>query len=194
MSIYKRASGKYAVLIDAEGPHPFRVVVSLPKSKNGRRRMEVIAEFRTGVESEKHLLRLKKTGDTRQLSVERLARGRRSLGTFATKREAERAERDALSAKDRGIDIDPSKLTMNALFERFIESRESSGKSGTTIYEYRRKWDLYCERPIGTTLARELKKIHLATLYSNLRRRGGVTADRCRERPFVMFMASYTRF
>jgi len=152
---------------------PYRVVEPLPNTKSGKRRTRAIGEFKTKAEADRGLTRLVKAGDTRELSSERLARGRRSLGTFLTKREAERAERDALNAKDRGLDIDPSKLTMNALFEKFIESRESSGKSGTTIYDYKRKWDLYCERHIGTTLARNLKKIHLATLYANLRTAGG---------------------
>jgi hypothetical protein len=37
---------------------------------------------------------------------------RRSLGTFATRKEAERAEREALASKDRGIDLTPGKVNV----------------------------------------------------------------------------------
>jgi integrase len=177
VSIYKRASGRYAVMIDAEDPMPFRIIEPAPSTKNGRRRTHVIASFRTQAEASKDLARQVKLSETRNLSIEKLGRGRRTLGTFATKKEAEKAERDALTAKDRGTDIDPSKLTMNEVFEKFIESREALDKSGTTIYDYQRKWELYCREHIGSTLVRKLGKAHLVELYANLRRTGGRDAS-----------------
>jgi integrase len=169
VSIYKRKSGRYAVMIDADAPEPFRIVEKL--APGGR--AKIVKKFKTRAEAERELARLKKAGDDRSLAIEQLARGRRTLGTYATKKEAERIERDALSAKDRGIDVDPSRLTMNELFAQFLETRETLGKSGTTIYTYRRQWELYCRESIGSTLARKVQKVHLAQLYSDLRRTGG---------------------
>jgi hypothetical protein len=46
---------------------------------------------------------------------------RRSLGTFATRKEAERAERDALAARDRGIDLSPRTVTVKDLLSRYLQ-------------------------------------------------------------------------
>lgn len=97
-------------MIDADDPFPYRILEPLPAAKNGRCRTRIVREFKTEAEAAKELARLVKAGDSRPLFVEKLARGRRPLGTFATKKEAEKAERDALSARDRGIDVAPTNL------------------------------------------------------------------------------------
>jgi integrase len=104
------------------------------------------------------------------LSIERLARGRRTLGTFKTKREAEEAERDALSARDRGTDVVPSRLTLGALFELFMKDGEARALSGTTLHGYRQIWKR-CDRIASLPLLK-LKPIHLSELYSELARAG----------------------
>jgi hypothetical protein len=68
VSIYKRKSGRYAVMIEAEGPLPYRVVTPRPPARNGRRRVFVVAEFRSETEAEKQLARLIKSGDLRPLT------------------------------------------------------------------------------------------------------------------------------
>jgi hypothetical protein len=129
VSIYKRKSGRWAVMIDVEDPHPFRIVGGLQPTKGGRRRTKILGRFKTQLEAEKELARLSK-GYEAALSIERLARGRRKLGTFKTKREAEQAERDALSARDRGSDVVPSRLTVGALFELFMKDAEAARSAG----------------------------------------------------------------
>ena len=116
MSIYKRASGKWAVLVED------------PSATNERRR--------------------------------------KSLGTFATRKDAERAERDMLSAKDRGIDLTPSRVTMDALFERFMLDAEARNLSGTTLYGYRACWNRCA--PIAKLPVERLKPAHLADLFTAL--------------------------
>jgi len=71
MAIYKRKSGRYAVLIDVD------------RAADGKRK-------------------------------------RRPLGTFRTRKEAERAEREALASRDRGYDLSPQTLTVGQLFGRYL--------------------------------------------------------------------------
>jgi len=121
MSIYKRASGRWAVLVDQE-------------------------------------------------SLATTTRRRRSLGTFATKKEAERAERDVLTARDRGIDLLPGKITMQLLFGRFIEDAELRNLSGTTLHGYRQIWKR-CTA-IATLPVAKIRPAHLSDLYATLSRSG----------------------
>ncbi len=122
MSIYKRASGRWAVLVDQEG------------GANAPRR-------------------------------------RTSLGTFATKKEAEKAEREALQARDHGFDIVPSRLTLDEVFARFMRDAEARNLSGTTLHRYRQLWAYAA--PISGTKVDRLRPVQLADLYANLQRAGG---------------------
>ena len=49
-------------------------------------------------------------------------RKRRTQGTYATRKEAERAERRALDTRDRGIDLDPKKVSLGDVAERFLKT------------------------------------------------------------------------
>jgi integrase len=132
--------------------------------------MKIVKEFKTEPEAEKELARLVKAGDARTLSIEKLGRGRRPLGTYATKKEAEKAERDALSARDRGVDIAPTNLMLEGLFERYVASAEARGASGTTIRGYREIWKrcgAIANLPLG-----KLRPAHLNELYTDLARDG----------------------
>jgi hypothetical protein len=73
MSVYKRKSGRYAVLVDLE-----------PAATGHRRR--------------------------------------KSKGTYRTRKEAEAAERKAFEARERGENLDPEKVTIADLAERFIKA------------------------------------------------------------------------
>ena len=119
MSVYKRKSGRYAVLIDLEsGP------------AGGRRRS--------------------------------------SLGTFATRKEAERAEREALGARDRGIDLDPRKVTLAAVAERFLKA-VGPDLSPATLARYEEHWRMHLAPTLGGIVITNLKPAHLAELYGKLR-------------------------
>ncbi len=88
MSVYKRASGRYAVLVDLE-----------PTALGGRRR--------------------------------------KSAGTYRTRKEAEAAERKALEARDRGIDLSPKTVSVAELLDRYLADREALERGAKTLQEYR---------------------------------------------------------
>ena len=62
---------------------------------------------------------------------------RKRLGTFATRKDAERAEREVLVAKDHGIDLTPSRVMMDELFKRLMLDAIVHNLSGSTLYGYR---------------------------------------------------------
>jgi integrase len=92
-------------------------------------------------------------------------RKRLNLGTFATRKEADRAEREALTARDRGTALASSRLTMTELFERFILARAHE-HSPTTVYGYRAAWKRCA--PIASIAVEKLRPAHLSSLYSAL--------------------------
>lgn len=87
MSVYKRKSGRYAVLVDLE-----------PTALGGRRR--------------------------------------KSVGMFRTRKETEAAERKALEARDRGIDLSPKTISVAQLLDRFIADRRAKGRALRTVMRY----------------------------------------------------------
>ena len=119
MSIYKRKSGRYAVLVDLE------------PSATGLRR-------------------------------------RKSIGTHRTRKEAEAAERRALEARDRGIDIDPARVTVSEIALRFIRGVEPE-LAGQTTSRYEEHLRIHVLPHIGGIPAVSLKPAHLAELYAKLR-------------------------
>ena len=124
MSIYRRASGRYAVLVDLDRPG------------SGARR-------------------------------------RRSIGTFATKKEAERAERAALEERSRGIDLSPDKLTVGDLLTRYVRERAALGRGAKTVERYGDLARLYVAPHLGSVPLAKLRPAHVADLLTVLRERGG---------------------
>ena len=92
-------------------------------------------------------------------------RRRLNLGTFATRKEAERAERETLLARDHGTALAASRTTMADLFEKFMLARVNE-HSPTTIYGYRAAWKRCA--PIAKIAVEKLRPTHLATLYEKL--------------------------
>lgn len=123
MSVFKRKSGRYAVLID------------LMPTTLGKRR-------------------------------------RRSLGTFATKAEAQKAERSALLERDRGIDIEPGSVTVKALIARFVAAA-SPNWSPITAHRTRDILDRYILPHLGEIKLERLAPAHVADWIALLRNEGG---------------------
>ena len=119
MSIYKRKSGRYAVLVDVE---------------------------RTTLDE----------------------RRRKSIATFRTRKEAESAERNALEARDRGYNLDPEKVTIAELAERFI-SAVAPDLAGQTVSRYEEHLRMHVVPSIGGIVASKLRPAHLAEFYAKLR-------------------------
>jgi len=126
MSIYRRKSGRYAVLVDLD-----------PSALGARRR--------------------------------------RSLGTFTTRKEAERAEREALTARDRGVDLAPGVITVAQLLEQFVKNRESLGRGAKTIEEYQRIANLYVVPHVGSVAVAKLRPAMVSAWIATIVERGGAT-------------------
>ena len=124
MSVYKRESGRYAVLIDLES------------SATGLRR-------------------------------------RKSVGTFRTRKEAEAAERRALEARDRGIDLSPKTVTVAELLDRYLADREALGRGAKTLQEYRGCADRLIRPHLGGIALAKLKPARIAEWVAELLKRGG---------------------
>jgi len=124
VSIYRRKSGHYAVLIDLE-----------PAAAGLRRR--------------------------------------KSIGTYRTRKEAERAERQALEARDRGIDLSPKTVTVSQLLDRYLGDREALGRGAKTLQEYRSYADRLLRPHLGGIALAKLRPVRIAEWRDELLARGG---------------------
>lgn len=102
-------------------------------------------------------------------------RKRRSLGTFATKKEAARAEREALTAIDRGVDLAPGVISVSQLLERYVGDREALGRGAKTLEEYRRTANLYIVPHLGGVTVAKLRPAMVSAWTAILVQRGGVS-------------------
>jgi integrase len=127
MSVYKRRSGRYAVLVDLESA-----------TLGGRRR--------------------------------------KSLGTFRTRKEAESAERSALEARDRGIDLSPKSVTVTELLDRYLADREALERGAKTLQEYRGCADRLIRPHLGGIALSRLRPTRVAEWIALLLRQGGKNA------------------
>src|SRR5580700_6273630 len=125
MSIYRRRSGRYAVLVDLES------------TATGLRR-------------------------------------RKSVGTFRTRKEAESAERKALEARDRGIDLSPKTVTVAELLDRFVADRRAKGRALRTVMRYDELAKLTIAPHVGGIPLAKLAPAHLSAWLVTLQERGSV--------------------
>ena len=124
MSVYKRKSGRYAVLVDLES------------SATGLRR-------------------------------------RKSVGTFRTRKEADAAERKALEARDRGIDLSPKTVTVSQLLDRYLADREALDRGAKTLQEYRGCADRLIRPHLGGIALAKLRPARIAEWVAMLLKSGG---------------------
>jgi hypothetical protein len=75
-------------------------------------------------------------------------RRRKSIGTFRTRKDAEGAERKALEARERGSNLDPEKVTIAELAERFIKA-VAPELAGQTISRYEEHLRMHVVPSIG---------------------------------------------
>jgi integrase len=95
-------------------------------------------------------------------------RKRRTQGTYATRKEAERAERQALDTRDRGIELDPKKVSLADVAERFLKS-VMPDLSPITVARYEEHWRMHVAPSLGGLPVASLKPAHLVELYTRLR-------------------------
>ena len=110
------------------------------------------------------------------VDLDRNAAGNRrrcNLGTYGTRKEAERAEREALATRDRGIDIDPERVTVGQLIGRYIQERRALGRGAKTLQEYEGYVDRYITPHLGSIPLAKLRPAHVADWLAMLLERGG---------------------
>jgi integrase len=95
-------------------------------------------------------------------------RRRKRLGTYRTRKEEEAAERKALDAKARGIDLDGEKDTLAKIVERFFKS-VGPDLAPVTLARYEGHWAMHIAPSLGGVVVARLKPAHLAELYGKLR-------------------------
>lgn len=125
MSVYRRQSGRYAVLIDLE------------PSVTGLRR-------------------------------------RKSIGTYRTRKDAEAAERKALEARERGIDLSAKTCTVTELLDRFVADRRSKGRAVRTVMRYEEIAKHSIEPHLGPVVLGKLTPAHVSTWLATLCEKGSV--------------------
>jgi len=64
------------------------------------------------------------------------ARARRALGTYRTHKDAQRAEREALAARDRGINLSPHTVTLAELMRRYLERCRTKNLAPASLERY----------------------------------------------------------
>jgi integrase len=101
------------------------------------------------------------------------ARKRKCFGTFRTRKEAESAERKALEARERGIDLSPRSVTVSELLDRYLADREALERSPKTLQEYRSCADRLIRPHLGGIALAKLRPARIAEWVALLLKRGG---------------------
>ena len=87
---------------------------------------------------------------------------------FATKHEAQRALREAITAVEKGTFIEPSKMTYAEYVERIWLLQLDDQLEGSTIESYERNMRVHVLPRIGGVKLQQLGPIHLNDLYRDL--------------------------
>lgn len=106
--------------------------------------------------------------DCRWIAVTTPEHGRKSLGTFDTRAEAEKAEREHLTARENGSFIERSTTTLDAVVQRFLESRRLKGLSEVSLHTYKRLWELRAKSALGGLPVQQLTGATLTSHYDTL--------------------------
>jgi integrase len=107
--------------------------------------------------------------DCKWIAITPPSLGRRSLGVFRTKDDADAAIQQALVNHRNGIEPLPITLAVADVVERFFKDG-TRDHSPTTTHRYRELWDKYAIPIAGLPVA-QLRKAHIVALYNGLRGR-----------------------
>lgn len=91
-------------------------------------------------------------------------RQNRTIGTYRTKREAEKAERDALTEQERGTLIDPRKLTVGDLLDQWLIAK-TGDVSSNSLNDYETATKLHLKPAFGLVRAQKLTLAHVQEQY-----------------------------
>ena len=101
------------------------------------------------------------------------AQRRKTIGTFATKAEAEREERAARSAQDRGIDLAPGTVSVEEMLSRYMRAKAVDRWGMKTQERSHDLARLYILPHLGAMKVAKIRPAHLAQWTTELRQRGG---------------------
>ena len=97
-------------------------------------------------------------------------RRRRPLGTYLTRKEAQKVEREALLQRDRGIGLNPERVSVKELVERYVDDREAKGRAIRTTSRYRDILRSYIDPKIGSLPISKLAAVHVSDMLNWWRR------------------------
>ncbi len=114
---------------------------------------------------------------------------------FATKSDAQRALREAISATEQGTFIEPSKMTYADYVERIWLRQLDDQLESSTIESYERNMRVHVLPRIGGIKLQQLGPIHLNDLYRDLQKQEVTTDDSSNRRhdPKVYSRIAYLR-
>jgi len=97
-------------------------------------------------------------------------RSRKAIGTYGTRDEAERAERDALTARDRGHNIAPKSLTVAQMMAEHLDycKADPAHHTAATIETYALKSKRYIEPKLGSIVLSKLQPSTVAAWKNEL--------------------------
>ncbi len=95
-------------------------------------------------------------------------RRNQTIGTYPTKREAEKAEREALSARDRGAVIGPDRLTVAELVDGWL-TLKAAAISKNSARDYEGAARLHIKPAVGSIRVQRLSGETLQTAYTGWR-------------------------
>ncbi|MDQ3045090.1 MAG: site-specific integrase [Chloroflexota bacterium] len=98
-------------------------------------------------------------------------RKRVTIGTYRTKKEAERAERDAITARERGTLLDPSQTTVAELLDSWLASKAGE-ISPNSIADYELVVRKHLKPALGSIRVQALKPDRLQAQYATWRDAG----------------------
>ena len=99
-------------------------------------------------------------------------RKRVTVGTFRTKRDAEKAERDAMTQRDRGTLVDPSTATVAEVLDRYLEVEMPKTVRPENRQEYVIIVKKHVKPAVGHHRVQRLTAEHVDAFYADLIARG----------------------
>jgi integrase len=78
-----------------------------------------------------------------------------------------------MATRDRGTDIDPMRVTVHELVDRYLRERRALGRAAKTLQEYEGSFDRYIRPHLGSLMLTKIRPAHAADWLGMLLARGG---------------------
>lgn len=108
-------------------------------------------------------------------------RQRIGVGTFATKREAEKAEAKAITERERGTLLSPDTTTVGGLLDSYLQTEVPKTVRPENRGEYESIIRKHLKPALGSVMVRKLTAEHVDRLYADLQAKGysSTTIKKC---------------